>query len=151
MAEVETQRDGGVLTITLNRPDVLNAFDSAMHEGFRSALKEAARVVYNGLIRIEPGAQQTEAFQSDHNLLLSEKARADSTPILEILTDDVRCKHGATAGPVDPEELFYLLTRGFGRDEALRTLVLGFFEPVLRRIPSEEERERLGALLEERL
>jgi len=114
----------------------------------RSALRGASRSVYTGLIRIEKEAREAEAFQANHNLLLSGKARADSTPVLEILTDEVRCKHASTAGPLGKDELFYLETRGFPREEAERTLVMGFFEPVLKRLPLEAERGRLASLIE---
>jgi len=112
---------------------------------FKSVLKEDSRLVYNGLIRIEKEAVETNAYQANHNLLLSPQARADSTPILEILTDSVHCKHGATVGPLDPEELFYIQTRGLTDAEAEKMLILGFFEPILKRLPLGTARERLMA------
>jgi Fe-S cluster assembly protein SufD len=117
---------------------------------FRSVLRDKARSIYTGLIRIEKEARETEAYQADHNLLLSSTARADSTPVLEILTDAVRCKHGATAGPLPAEELFYLGCRGIPEPEAKRLLVLGFFEPILSRLP-EALRVGLAARVEARL
>lgn len=110
---------------------------------FRSALRDRARSIYTGLIRIERDAPDCEAYQTNKNLILSDGARADSTPILEILPDAVRCKHGSTAGPIDPRELFYLQTRGIPEAEAARMLILGFFDPILSRIPIESLRERL--------
>lgn len=110
---------------------------------YQSVLKGSSRLIYNGLIRIEKGAGETGAYQANRNLLLSPQARADSTPILEILTDSVHCKHGATAGPPDPDELFYLQSRGLDPSEAERTVILGFFEPVLKRLPLTSARERL--------
>ncbi len=115
---------------------------------FRAALKDRARSVYTGLIRLEPGAGDSDAFQANHNLLLSSEARADSTPVLEILTDSVRCKHGATAGPISKDELFYLAARGIPAEEAQRMLIMGFFEPVLKRLPLEAARERLARRIE---
>ncbi|MFA6029742.1 MAG: Fe-S cluster assembly protein SufD [Elusimicrobiota bacterium] len=118
---------------------------------YRTALRERARSNYVGLIRIEREALGCEAYQSNRNLMLSEAARADTTPILEILTDDVRCKHGATAGPLDADQLYYLQTRGLSAEEAARTLVLGFFEPILGSLPDAALAERLRARVEEGL
>ncbi|MBI4425655.1 MAG: Fe-S cluster assembly protein SufD, partial [Elusimicrobia bacterium] len=110
---------------------------------FKTALQDRARSVYTGMIRVDPEAVGCDAYQQNNNLLLSEAARADTTPVLEILTDQVHCKHGATMGPVRAEELFYLGTRGLDPREAARTLVTGFFEPILRHVPLERLKERL--------
>lgn len=118
---------------------------------FKAALREDSRSVYTGLIHIEKKASETNAYQANHNLLLSPQARADSTPVLEILTDSVHCKHGATVGTLNPEELFYLQTRGFSPREAERTLVLGFFEPVLDKFPLDSLKERLLRKIESNL
>lgn len=117
---------------------------------FRSALRDRARAIYTGLIRIEAEAKGCEAFQQNDNRLLSNEARADTTPVLEILTDEVRCKHGATIGPVNPDELFYLCSRGLDPLEASRILILGFFDPILSRLP-ERLRERLTEEVTRRL
>lgn len=111
---------------------------------FKTALRDDARSIYTGLIRIEREALDCEAYQANHNLLLSDDARADSTPILEILPDRVRCKHGATAGPLRADELFYLRSRGIPEAEATRMLIDGFFSAVLAHIPVEAVRERLA-------
>lgn len=118
---------------------------------FRTALKDRAKSIYTGLIRIEKEAVGCDAFQQNNNLLLSNSARADSTPVLEILTNDVRCKHGATVGPVREEELFYLCSRGLTPEEASKLLVLGFFEPVLGKLPLDHQKERLLGEIEARL
>ncbi len=110
---------------------------------FNAALKDRARAVYTGLIRIEKKAGDSDAYQENHNLLLSDSARSDTTPLLEILTDSVRCKHGATAGAPDPEELFYVESRGLSPQEAEETLVMGFFSPLLGQIHSSELAGRL--------
>lgn len=112
---------------------------------FKTALKDKARAIYTGYIRVEREAPGCEAYQTNNNLLLSETARADSTPVLEILPDAVSCKHGATAGPVDPDVLHYMATRGVPEAEAVPMLVLGFFEPILADLPLEALRERLSA------
>lgn len=118
---------------------------------YRAALKDRARSIYTGLVRVEQEARGTEAYQQNNNVLLSNGARADSTPVLEILTDEVRCKHGATVGPMNPEEIFYLQSRGLSLQEATRMLLLGFLDPVLGRLPSEALRKRLTAYIAERL
>jgi Fe-S cluster assembly protein SufD len=118
--------------------------DTASDMLFRTALKANARAIYTGLVRIEKDALDCEAFQSNHNLVLSDEARADSTPILEILPDRVACKHGATAGPLDANEIFYLQTRGIPEEEAKRMLIMGFFEPVLSAVPIPSLRSELA-------
>lgn len=109
----------------------------------KSCLKDRARSVYQGLIQVSEGAQRTDAYQANRNLLLSETARADSIPGLEILANDVRCTHGATIGHVDDEQMHYLMSRGLPRSEAQRLIVEGFFAPVLDRIPLESVRTQL--------
>jgi Fe-S cluster assembly protein SufD len=118
---------------------------------FKGALREQASAVWRGMIRVEPEAQKTNAYQENRNLLLSDKAHADSIPGLEILANDVRCTHGATIGKVDREQLFYLMSRGLARNEAERMIVRGFFTEILDRIELEPVREALGAALEARL
>jgi len=109
----------------------------------KGCLKDRARSVYQGLIQVAEGAQRTDAYQANRNLLLSEQARADSIPGLEILANDVRCTHGATIGYVDAEQLYYLMTRGLAETAAKRLIVEAFFEPVLERIPLAHVREQL--------
>jgi Fe-S cluster assembly protein SufD len=103
---------------------------------FKGALRDRARMVYQGLIKVHKDAQRSDAYQANRNLLLSPKARADSIPSLEIEANDVRCTHGATVGQVDEEQLFYLRSRGLPRPEAEQMIIQGFFEPVLERIPA---------------
>jgi Fe-S cluster assembly protein SufD len=118
---------------------------------FKGALRDTARAVWRGMIRVEEGAQKTNAYQENRNLLLSKTAHADSIPGLEILANDVRCTHGATLGQVDRELLFYLMTRGLTRAEAERVIVRGFFQDVLDRVGLEPVREALAAALEARI
>jgi Fe-S cluster assembly protein SufD len=118
---------------------------------FKGALRETARAVWRGMIRVEPDAQKTNAYQENRNLLLSPEAHADSIPGLEIMANDVRCTHGATLGRVNREELFYLMTRGLSRAEAERLIVRGFFQDILDRIDLEPVRDALGAALEARI
>jgi Fe-S cluster assembly protein SufD len=116
---------------------------------FKGALKDRSRSVWQGMIYVAPGAQKTDGYQANRNLTLSPKARADSIPGLEILADDVRCTHGATVGKIDPEQVFYLLSRGIAYPDAERLIVEGFFDPIMQRIPFEAVRERFqDAILE---
>ncbi len=118
---------------------------------FKGVLRDEARTVWRGMIRVEQDAQKTNAYQENRNLLLSKTAHADSIPGLEILANDVRCTHGATLGQVDRDQLFYLMTRGLSRSEAERLIVRGFFQDVLDRIDLEPVREALAAALEARI
>jgi Fe-S cluster assembly protein SufD len=117
----------------------------------KCCLKDRARSVYQGLIQVAEGAQRTDAYQANRNLLLSDQARADSIPGLEILANDVRCTHGATIGYVEPEHLYYLMARGLPRPVAERLIVEAFFEPVIGRIPLETVRERLRGEIEHKI
>lgn len=118
---------------------------------FKGGCTDRARSVFRGTIVVRAEANQTDSFLSDHALLLSENARADSIPILEILARDVRCKHAASMGQVDPEQLFYLQSRGLSEDEALRLIVLGFFEPVIGKIPAADAQERFRTFIQRKL
>src|SRR5450759_2776681 len=118
---------------------------------FKGALQDTARTVYAGLIRIEKGAARSDAYQANRNLVLSDHAKATSIPMLEIDNNDVRCTHGATVGPVDPQSMFYLQSRGIPPATAKRMIVQGFFGDVLDRIPFEHARKLIEAELESRL
>jgi Fe-S cluster assembly protein SufD len=118
---------------------------------FKGALRDEARSVYAGLIRIEPNASRSDAYQANRNLLLSKSAKANSIPMLEILNNDVRCTHGATVAPIDPEHLFYLESRGIPAATAERMIVHGFFGEVLDRIPVAQARELVESELEARI
>jgi Fe-S cluster assembly protein SufD len=118
---------------------------------FKGALRDEARSVYAGLIRIEPNASRSDAYQANRNLLLSKTAKAHSIPMLEILNNDVRCTHGATVAPVDPEHLFYLESRGIPAPTAERMIVHGFFGEVLDRIPVAQARDLVESELEARI
>ncbi|MFH2204727.1 MAG: Fe-S cluster assembly protein SufD [Elusimicrobiota bacterium] len=115
---------------------------------FRAAVRDKSRSIYTGLIRIEREAPDCEAYQTNRNLLISDEARADSTPVLEIMPDAVRCQHGSASGPVNQEELFYLASRGIPEQEAMRMLILGFFDPILSSFPLPELRDRLREKVE---
>ncbi|MBM3124499.1 MAG: Fe-S cluster assembly protein SufD [Chloroflexi bacterium] len=109
---------------------------------FKGALKGKSRSVWQGMIYVAPGAQKTDGYQANRNLVLDDQARADSIPGLEILADDVRCTHGATVGKLEQEPLFYLKSRGIPQREAEKLVVEGFFDPIMQRIPLDGVRER---------
>ena len=118
---------------------------------FKGALRDDATAVWRGMIRVEPDAQKTNAYQENRNLMLSPTTHAVPIPGLEIMANDVRCTHGATVGRVDRDQLFYLMARGLSRPEAERLIVRGFFEDVLARVELEPVREALATALEARI
>jgi Fe-S cluster assembly protein SufD len=119
---------------------------------FKGALRDRAKSVYVGVVRVEPEARGSSSNQANRNLLLSDKAKATSEPILEILNNDIlRCSHGATVGPVDPEHLFYLESRGIPHPVAERMLVQGFLGEVLDRLPVAQVREAVEQELAARI
>jgi Fe-S cluster assembly protein SufD len=118
---------------------------------FRGVLADRATSVWRGMIRVDKGAQQTDAFQENRNLLLSTEAHADAIPGLEIEADDVRCTHAAAVAQLDPDQLFYLQSRGLGDESAQRLVVEGFVGDLLSRAPEGRPRERLADALERRL
>jgi Fe-S cluster assembly protein SufD len=118
---------------------------------YEGALDGKARAVFRGIIKVHRGAQQTDAYQTNRNLLLSPHARADSLPNLEIEADDVRCSHGASVGQLDQEHLFYLMSRGLSRSQAERLVVLGFLGEVLSRLPMGGVAGKVTAIVEKKL
>ncbi len=118
---------------------------------FKGALKENSRSVYEGGIKVEKGAQQTDAYQANRNLMLSRNAHADSIPSLEIEAHEVRCTHGSTTSQMDAEEIFYLQSRGIPLEPATKLVVEGFFVPVLDRIPLREVRNRLKDAIQRKM
>jgi Fe-S cluster assembly protein SufD len=118
---------------------------------YKGALDGASRAVFRGIIRVHKGAQRTDAYQTNRNLLLSPQARADSLPNLEIEADDVKCSHGATVGELDAEAKFYLMSRGMTRVQAERLVVLGFLGEVLSRLPLGGVAEKVTRVIQEKL
>ena len=118
---------------------------------YKNSLNDQSRTIFTGLIRVDPGAHKTDAYQKVRNLLLTDEAEANSAPGLEIEADDVRCTHGATTGQVDVEELFYLLSRGIPLRQAQRLVVFGFLNEVAGRLPDEPLRELLREKLHAKL
>jgi len=118
---------------------------------FNGALKDKARNVYMGVIRVHKDAQQTDAFQRNGNLILDSTVRTDSIPGLEIEADDVRCTHAATASQVEDEYVFYLMARGLSRSQAEYMIVQGFFQAVLDRVPVESVVRKLERVIERKI
>jgi Fe-S cluster assembly protein SufD len=118
---------------------------------FRGVLAAGATAVWRGMIKVDPGAQQTDAFQESRNLLLSTEAHADAIPGLEILADDVRCTHAAAIAQVDKEQLFYLTSRGLDAAGAKSLIIEGFLESLVERLAEGPVRDEISARLEQRL
>ncbi|MAT71504.1 MAG: Fe-S cluster assembly protein SufD [Planctomycetaceae bacterium] len=118
---------------------------------YKAALQDQSRTVWRGMIKVDEAAQRTDAYQRNDNLMLSQASRADSIPGLEIEADDVRCTHGSTAGRVDDNQIFYAMTRGYTRTEAVRMIVAGFFQQVFDRITIESVRDALGRAIGDRV
>ena len=129
-----------------------DAPDTTSNLLFKGAVGGRSRSVYTGLIRVDKAARGTNAFQTNRNIKLSDDAWAESVPNLEIETNDVRCSHASTVGPVDPEQRFYLESRGVPPTVADRLIVAGFFDEVVRQIPladvADEVSGRIAAKLE---
>jgi len=109
----------------------------------KSVLLGAAQSNASGMVRVEPGAAGADGYHGNRFLILSDGAKAEALPGLEILSDDVRCSHGVSIGGLDPEELFYLGSRGIPEEESRSLLVEGFLEGILSRIPEEDIRQRV--------
>jgi Fe-S cluster assembly protein SufD len=133
---------------TLQVHDAPNAVSDL---SFRGVLSDKGHSVWRGMIDVRPGAQGTDSYQENRNLLLNSGAHADSIPGLQIEANDVRCTHGATISKVDAEQLFYLTSRGISREDATAMIVRGFLTPLVDRITPEAEREQLRSLLDNRL
>lgn len=116
---------------------------STSRQLFKGVVSDTAQVDFNGLIYVAPDAQKTKAYQENHTILLSEGARVQTRPQLEIYADDVECSHGATTGYLNPDELFYMRSRGIPEDQAKRLQILSFLSPVLSRLPEEEKQKLL--------
>ncbi len=118
---------------------------------YKGAVKDAARSVFAGLIRVDWGAQKTNAFQANRNLILSEGARSDSIPKLEIMANDLRCTHGSATSRLNEEHIFYLMSRGLSRAQAAHMIVEGFFADVFDRIPLERVRAHVEKKIAEKM
>ena len=127
-----------------------NAPNSVSDLLYKNALFNTSRTIFSGLIQVEEGAQQTDAYQTNRNLLLDQRADANALPGLEILANDVKCSHGATTGNIDEDELFYMLSRGIPHRVAMQLIVLGFFEEIIEKLGSDSLAENIRKLLEQK-
>ncbi len=118
---------------------------------FRGVLAGRSSTVWRGMIKVDPGAQKTDAFQESRNLLISKRAHADAIPGLEILADDVRCTHAAAIAQIDPEQLFYLRSRGLPDETARRLVIEGFLQALMERFSEGETRDALAGALVARI
>lgn len=132
---------------TIQRHAAPNAHSDTLYKG---AVTGESHTIFQGLIRVEHDAVQTDAYLTNNNLVLSDEARSDSIPSLQINTDDVRCSHGSTTGKIDEKQLFYLLSRGYSLMEARRMLVAGYFEAVLSLYPDSSQ-ELIRQIIAERI
>lgn len=144
----ETSVDGLYMVDSWQHTDTHSVIDHKQphcnsHQLYKGILDGNGRAVFNGKIYVREGAQKTDAMQTNKNLLLSDKARVDTKPQLEIYADDVKCAHGAAVGQIDPEELFYLETRGIGPELGRKLLTYGFAEEVIAKIKIESIRAEL--------
>jgi Fe-S cluster assembly protein SufD len=118
---------------------------------FRGVLEESATAVWRGMIRVDPGAQQTDAYQESRNLLLSKSAHADAIPGLEIEANDVRCTHAAAVAQIDGEQLHYLRSHGLADEQAKRLIIEGFLEALVERLDEGPIKAAVSVALERRL
>jgi len=121
------------------------------HEYFNGVLDGQSHGIFNGRIVVRPGAQRTDSKQTNNNLVLSEQARADSQPQLEIYADDVKCTHGATLGPIDEKAMFYLKSRGLSPAEARGLLTYGFGAEIIDRMEIAPLQAQLDRMIRHRL
>jgi len=121
------------------------------HMDFKTVVDDAGYSTFDGMVKIEHSGQGTNSRLEEHSIHLSPKSRSDSIPGLEIDANDVKAGHASTSGPIDEEQLFYMLSRGIRRDEAIHMIITGFFEPVLERIPLEELRDRAATVIESKI
>jgi Fe-S cluster assembly protein SufD len=148
----ETSVDGLYMVESDQHTDTHSVIDHQQphcnsHQLYKGILDGNGRAVFNGKVFVREGAQKTDAMQTNKNLLLSEKARVDTKPQLEIYADDVKCAHGAAVGQIDPEELFYLETRGIGPELGRNLLTYGFAEEVIAKIKIESIRSELDEIV----
>jgi Fe-S cluster assembly protein SufD len=163
--DINARLDGEGAECTLNGLSILRGEQHVDHhttlehakphcpswEVFNGVFDDRSRGVFNGRIIVRPGAQLTDSKQTNNNLLLSEDARADSQPQLEIYADDVKCTHGATLGPIDPNAMFYLRSRGLDVEVARNLLTYGFGAEILNSVADETLRAQLDAVVQQRL
>jgi Fe-S cluster assembly protein SufB/Fe-S cluster assembly protein SufD len=118
------------------------------HAISKGVVKDQARLVFKGMIRITKNAKNSRAYLAEHGMILGKEARADAIPGLEIETNEVKATHSASVAQINEEQIFYLMSRGMREDEAKRLIIVGFFEPIVERIPVPEVARRIRRILE---
>ncbi|HSV88994.1 MAG TPA: SufD family Fe-S cluster assembly protein, partial [Bacteroidales bacterium] len=118
---------------------------------FKGILDDQASAVFSGRVKVQRDAQQTKAYQNNKNLLLTDEAKVNSQPHLEIYADDVKCSHGATIGQLEPDAMFYLRSRGISEKTARQLMMLAFADEIVKEISIEPLRQKIGAMVEKRL
>ena len=121
------------------------------NELYKGIIDDSARARFNGHVLVQDGAVKTEAYQTNRNILLTDKAHVDTRPFLEIYNDDVKCSHGSTIGQLDEQAMFYLMTRGISQRTAVTMLSYAFCDEVIRTIAIEELRDAVGDMVKKRL
>src|SRR5438094_393839 len=116
----------------------------------RGVLRDSARTIFKGMIRIEEGAKNSNSYLAEHAMIFSKKARADAIPGLEIMTNEVKATHSGSVSQVDEEQIFYLMSRGLSQSEAQRMIIIGFLHPAVQRIPLRTVRAAIQSLIEEK-
>jgi Fe-S cluster assembly protein SufD len=129
----------------------LAAANTTSDLAFRGVLQNRATAVWRGMIKVDPGAQKTDAFQESRNLLLSKRAHADAIPGLEIQANDVRCTHAAAVAQIDREQLYYLKAHGLTHEQSTRLVIEGFLAELVGRFHEGPVREQVAGALERRL
>lgn len=135
--------EGGEEKISLHTMQIHEAQDTTSDLLVKTVLSGHAKCLYDGGIRVDKQAQKTSAYQRNENLLLSDHAYAESKPSLEILANDVRCTHGATVGPIDPAQVWYLSTRGISKEQSERLIAAGFIQSALNRVADSDAKHKL--------
>ncbi len=152
----ETHALGLFLIDKMQHVDSFTVIDHASHncisnQHYKGVLDDSSTGAFNGRIHVQPDAQKTEAYQTNNNILLTDTAKMNTKPQLEIYADDVKCSHGATVGQLDEDALFYLQSRGIGRDESRLMLMDAFAKDVISRIKQTALQERIADLVGKRL
>ncbi len=125
--------------------------DCTSNEMFKGILDENARAIFNGHVLVRPGSTNTDARQTNKNILLTDTARVNSKPFLEIYNDDVKCSHGSTTGQLDPDSMFYLRQRGIGEETARMLLMFAFADEIVTKIAIPQLRQRIEDMVKKRL
>jgi FeS assembly protein SufD len=140
----EAQRFDVVTDLTHEAPNTTG------HVLARGVLRDSARSIFKGMIRIEPGAKNSNSYLAEHAMILSKKARADAIPGLEINTNEVKATHSGSVSQIDEEQVFYLMARGLTQSEAQRLIIIGFLHPAVQRIPLRTVRAAIQYLIDEK-